>query len=918
MSDISQKTSPASSASLESAGKVTPMMVQFLEIKQSHPESLLFYRMGDFYELFFKDAETASAALGIALTKRGKHLGEDIPMCGVPVHAADDYLQRLIRLGHKVAVCEQIEDPAEAKKRGSKSVVKRDVVRLVTPGTLTEDNLLQAGRNNYLACLARNKADDAMALSWLDMSSGDFAVTSVTPLSFMSAIARIDPSELLLSDTLRDDGELSLLLDDLGTTITPLPASRFDSTSAANRLTEHFQIASLDAFGSFDRAAIAAAGTLLDYVMLTQVGKTPSLRPPKVVEAGHIVLIDAATRSNLELVKTLSGERRGSLLECMDVTVTGPGGRLLAERLSAPVTDVGEIVARHDAIEALTEDTTSGICDIIRKALRQAPDMTRSLGRLSVGRGSPRDLAAVRDGIMLAAQLAEGYSQRHGIDPWPVKLTNIWAGLATADLEFTEQLSDVLAEELPATMRDGGFIRAGASAELDENRALRDESRKVIAGLQTRYAGETGLKALKIKHNNMLGYFIELNQQGGEQLLAANHAGQFIHRQTMANAMRFTTTELTGLEQEISLAADRARSIEIEIFEQFAHETCQRAAMLHTLSDALAELDVYCALAELAARHNYIRPHMDASRRFEVHAGRHPVVEAALRRQSSGTFVPNDCNLSAGETTEDGSPTRHINILTGPNMAGKSTYLRQNAIITLLAQMGSFVPASSARIGVVDRIFSRVGAADDLARGRSTFMVEMVETATILNLATEKSLVILDEIGRGTATYDGLSIAWACVEHLHEVNHCRALFATHFHELTALSARLNRVTNVTVKVREWQGDVIFLHEVVPGAADRSYGIQVARLAGLPSGVIDRASEVLNLLEESERSQSRAAIIDDLPLFSVPQTAGSASKGDNSSALVERLQDILPDELAPREALELIYELKKLAASADKR
>ncbi len=893
------------------------MMAQFLEIKNAHPESLLFYRMGDFYELFFDDAVTASAALGIALTKRGKHLDEDIPMCGVPVHAADDYLQRLIRQGHKVAVCEQMENPAEAKKRGSKSVVRRDVVRLVTPGTITEDNLLHSNSNNFLVCLARNKADDTMALSWLDMSSGDFAVTSVGNLSLLSELARLDPSELLISDTLLSDGELSALLDDFTSILTSLPASRFDSASSVKRLKEHFRVASLDAFGSFDRAAITAAGTLLDYVMLTQVGKLPSLRSPRVIEPGHIVLIDAATRANLELVKTLQGEKSGSLLHCIDMTLTGAGGRLLGQRLAAPVTDVSEVIARHDAVEALAVDDNVTRHEL-RLVLRRAPDMTRSLARLSLGRGSPRDLASIKDGVLLAAELAIAHSDRAAIDPWPVKLANIWSALATAETGFARQLADVLTEELPGTTRDGGFIRAGANAELDENRALRDESRKVIASLQVRYAEETGIKTLKIKHNNMLGYFIELNQQAGEQLLDANHAGQFIHRQTMANATRFTTTELTGLEQKISLAANRARSIELEIFVKLVDETCQRAAMLHTLSDALAQLDVYCALAELAVAQNYVRPDMDASRRFEITAGRHPVVEVSLRKQAGSSFVPNDCQLTAGELDGEGTPTRHINVLTGPNMAGKSTFLRQNAIIALLAQIGSFVPADAARIGMVDRIFSRVGAADDLARGRSTFMVEMVETATILNLATERSLVILDEIGRGTATYDGLSIAWACVEHLHEVNRCRALFATHFHELTALSSRLDRVTNATVKVREWHGDVIFLHEVVPGAADRSYGIQVARLAGLPASVIERANEVLNLLEEGERTRSRNTMIDDLPLFSVPQTSVSAKSTQLHAPLLDRLAEVLPDELSPREALELLYELKALAATKDKR
>ena len=857
------------------------MMAQYLEIKQANPDSLLFYRMGDFYELFFDDAEVASAALGIALTKRGKHLGEDIPMCGVPVHAADDYLQKLIRLGHKVAVCEQTEDPAEARKRGSKSVVRRDVVRLVTPGTLTEDNLLQSGRNNYLAALARVKHGNEMALAWLDMSTGDFEACEVSQVSLMAELARLDPSELLVPDSLLADEDAGPALADYRPVLTPMPSARFDSAAAGDRLKGYYGVASV------------------------------------IREPGHSVLIDAATRANLELVKTMSGSRSGSLLGAIDLTVTGAGGRLLADWLAAPLTSVAEISARHDAVDSFTDLSGQEVCHEVRTALRHAPDITRALSRLSVGRGSPRDLAALGGGIGAAVLLSTRFQHRHGMDPWPSRIANAFAKMAAADADFADYLGDMLSDELPATARDGGFIRQGANAELDENRALRDESRKVIAGLQASYADETGIKTLKIKHNNMLGYFIELNQQAGEQLLDASHAGRFIHRQTMANAMRFTTTELAGLEQKILAAADRARAIEIELFEAMSAMARERAGMLHAIAGALAELDVFTALAELAVSRDYVRPNVDASRRFEIEAGRHPVVEQALRKQHGAAFVANDCSLSAGEAGEDGNPSRHIKLITGPNMAGKSTYLRQNAIIALLAQTGSFVPARAAHIGVVDRIFSRVGAADDLARGRSTFMVEMVETATILNLATERSLVILDEIGRGTATYDGLSIAWACVEHLHAVNRCRALFATHFHELTALSSRLDTVANATVKVREWQGDVIFLHEVVPGAADRSYGIQVARLAGLPQAVIDRASEVLHLLEESERSDAHQRIVDDLPLFSVaPQrpVQKTAPVPPGAAEVLDRVRAILPDELTPREALDLLYELKTLAAS----
>jgi DNA mismatch repair protein MutS len=910
---------PSSSRAGSSAGeevRVTPMMAQYLEIKQANPDSLLFYRMGDFYELFFSDAEVASAALGIALTKRGKHLGEDIPMCGVPVHAADDYLQKLIRLGHKVAVCEQTEDPAEARKRGSKAVVRRDVVRLVTPGTLTEENLLQSGRNNYLAALARVKHANEMALAWLDMSTGEFEASPVSQVTLMAELARLDPSELLVPDSLLADEEAGPVLADYRPVLTPMPSARFDSAAAGDRLKAYYGVASLDAFGNFNRALISACGALLDYVELTQVGRLPVLRRPIIREPGHSVLIDAATRANLELVRTSSGTRSGSLLDAIDKTVTGAGSRLLADWLAAPLTGVADISARHDAVEAFTDAAGQEASQDIRTALRQAPDITRALSRLSVGRGSPRDLAAIGGGIRAAVLIATRFQHRHGMDPWPTRVANVFASLAAADAVFADHLVAMLTDELPATARDGGFIRAGANAELDENRALRDESRKVIAGLQASYADETGIKTLKIKHNNMLGYFIELNQQAGEQLLDASHAGRFIHRQTMANAMRFTTTELAGLEQKILAAADRARAIELGLFDDMAGMVRERAGMLHAVSGALAELDVFTALAELATRGDYVRPYVDSSRKFEIEAGRHPVVEAALRKQEGATFVPNDCSLSAGEIDNEGNLSRHIKLITGPNMAGKSTYLRQNAVIALLAQAGSFVPARAAHIGVVDRIFSRVGAADDLARGRSTFMVEMVETATILNLATDRSLVILDEIGRGTATYDGLSIAWACIEHLHSVNRCRALFATHFHELTALSSRLDSVANATVKVREWQGEVIFLHEVVSGAADRSYGIQVARLAGLPQAVIDRASEVLHLLEESERSDAHQRIVDDLPLFSAaPQrpVQKTAPVLPGAAEVLDRVRAIVPDELTPREALDLLYELKTLAA-----
>ena len=878
------------------------MMAQYLEIKAANPGSLLFYRMGDFYELFFHDAEIASEALGIALTKRGKHLGEDIAMCGVPVHSSGDYLHKLIRQGHRVAVCEQTENPAEAKKRGSKSVVRREVVRLITPGTLTEDNLLQSKRHNYLVALARIRSDDKLALAWLDISTGDFTV-SPSSLDRLSAdLARLEPGEIIAPDSMLSDPTLGDVLRQSGYPLCPLPGSRFDSSGAERRLKEHFNIAALEAFGAFTKVEIAACGALLDYVSLTQVGKLPAVHPPRQMASDATVLIDAATRTNLELTHTLSGQRRGSLLDTIDMSVTGAGGRLLAERLSMPLTDVNAINARLDSVALFAG--ANDLREAVRATLKTAPDISRSLARLTLGRGGPRDLAAVRDGLGAGKALAALLEPPPDLATLPTEVEQFRSTLEEDDAGLAAAIDDALAEELPLLARDGGFVRQGYREALDEHRQLRDESRQVIAGLQKDYAERTGVKTLKVRHNNVLGYFVEVTQQNAGALTGQDASATFIHRQTMANAMRFTTTELAELESRISMAAERATAIELEIFDGLVARVCERTDLISRVAAAIAGLDVAGALAALAHRYKLTRPVIDASRAFRIEEGRHPVVEAALASSDAGRFIPNDCDLSAD--TGDG---HHIWLVTGPNMAGKSTYLRQNALIALMAQMGAFVPAKSAHIGVIDRLFSRVGAADDLARGRSTFMVEMVETATILNQATERSLVILDEIGRGTATFDGLSIAWASVEHLHEVNRCRSLFATHFHELTALSSRLDHLANVTIKVREWQGDVIFLHEVVPGAADRSYGIQVAKLAGLPAAVVARASEVLNTLEKSEQYTGKAELIDDLPLFNANHPLSVQTGVARSSDVEDTLRSALPDELTPREALDLIYALK---------
>ncbi len=896
--------SPADTA----GARVTPMMEQYIEIKAANPDSLLFYRMGDFYELFFHDAELASQALGITLTKRGKHQGQDIPMCGVPIHAADDYLQKLIAQGFRVAVCEQVEDPAEAKKRGGKSVVRRDVVRLVTPGTVTEEKLLAPSESSFLMALGRVKGggEGAYALAWVDISTGAFRVAETAADRLLADILRVDPRELVMPEAVFHDPDLRPVMDVLGSVANPQPASSFDSATAERRIAEFYAVATPESFGQFGRAELAAISGIIAYVEKTQKAERPPLSPPEREEAGSSLFIDPATRANLEILKTLSGNRDGSLLKAVDRTVTGAGARLLAERLTAPLTDPDAINARLDAVSYLAGETR--LREALRECLKGAPDIMRALSRLALNRGGPRDLGALAAGLEAAAGIVDL------LDPemLPAGLASACRGLSALPQELLDRLRHALADELPLLKRDGNFVRAGHHAELDEMRALRDQSRRVIAAMERQLADETGIRSLKIRHNNVLGYYIEVTANHREAMTGSDEAkSRFIHRQTMANAMRFTTTELAELETKIANAADRALTIELATFDDLVAAVVAESAALRAGAAALAEIDVSAALAELAVAEDYCRPAVDDSLAFSIEGGRHPVVEQALRRQLADAFVANDCDLSP----DDGGRNGAIWLLTGPNMGGKSTFLRQNALIAVLAQAGSFVPAKAAHIGVVDRLFSRVGASDDLARGRSTFMVEMVETAAILNQAGERSLVILDEIGRGTATFDGLSIAWATIEFLHEKNRCRAVFATHFHEMTALSEKLVRLHNVTMRVKEWEGEVVFLHEVAAGAADRSYGVQVARLAGLPEAVVERAREVLGLLESGATSGRATALVDDLPLFSASVARREApAPAKKSDVLADALGRLHPDEMTPKEALDALYRLKGLAGS----
>jgi DNA mismatch repair protein MutS len=892
MGDTAAQNNPAT------AEAHTPMMAQYWALKNQYPDCLLFYRMGDFYEMFFDDAVKAAAVLDITLTQRGKTQGQDIPMAGVPYHSYEPYLAKLIRAGYKVAICEQTETPEAAKKRakenkGQTALVTRDVIRIVTAGTLVEDHLLDARENNYLAALT--EVGGQYGLSWLELSTGEFRVQPVAEGQIGAALQRIGASEILMPDRLTRLEGLSDTVQALQNRVTPRPSSLFDSVNAQRRLEATFGVGTLDSFGGFSRAEIAAAGALIDYLDLTQKGNLPRFAPPQQVHDGQIMEIDAATRRNLELTRTLNGERAGSLLSVIDRTVTGAGARVLQARLSAPLRDLEVIKQRHDDIESLIAE--SRLREGLRDVLRQTPDMERALSRLTSGRGSPRDLGAIRDGLKQAEVIRAALLQSS-------ILHHLSSNLAQSPTlqSLADTLREALNDTLPMLDRDGGYVREGYAPELDRFRSLQSESKRLIASLEAKYKQVTHIDTLKISFNNVLGYFIEVSAKKADAMMVKKDDAEnpFIHRQTMANVVRFTTPELAALERDISQAADRAVSIEQDIFKKLTDDVAIEADAVGIVARALAALDVAAGLATLAVDMNHVRPVMTDDCAFAIEGGRHPVVEDSLRKNAGDSFVPNDCDLGAAQ---------RLWLLTGPNMAGKSTFLRQNALIAILAQAGCFVPARAAHIGLVDRLFSRVGASDDLARGRSTFMVEMVETAAILNQATQKSLVILDEIGRGTATFDGLSIAWACVEHLHEVSKCRALFATHYHELTKLRERLPHLACHSMQVKEWQGEIVFLHAVGAGAADRSYGIHVAKLAGLPPVVVTRAQEVLTMLERGEQSGALARLADDLPLFSTAAPKPVATT--QSSPVMEKLKTIDPDVLSPREALDALYELKAM-------
>ena len=886
---------PATADTVPSSEGTTPVMAQFLAAKASQPDAIVFFRMGDFYELFFKDAEIASKALGITLTRRGKHQGQDIPMAGVPVHALDGYLARLIRQGFKAAICEQLEAPSEARKRGSKAVVHRDIVRVVTPGTLTEDSLLDARGANRLAAVSVRKGRAAVAVVELSAGSVDAVACSLEDLG--ATLASFRPSEVLVPDRLFSDQATKAALDGSGGVVQALPQALAEPVGARARVERLYGVASLDGFGAFEEAEVSALGLIAAYLETTQAGKIPALSPPRRSGDSGFLAIDPATRLSLEIDRTQRGEREGSLLACIDRTVTSGGARALAERIARPLCDPAAINHGLDAVEWLLE--RRDLRRDLRDGLRASSDVARAVSRLVLGRGGPRDLAAVRTGLAISEGIAGLFQPaREPLAGPPARIVACLDRLTLSpDLgRLLVDLAQGLVAEPPHLARDGGFVAPGYRPELEEARRLRDDSRRVVADLEARAVAEAGVP-FKVRHNAVLGYFLETSARAAEPLLRPTGESPFIHRQTLANQVRFTTVELSELDAKISQAGYRALAIEGETFETWRTTVQLLARPLQAVAEALAELDAHAALAEWAEEVGGVRPVINDSLCFDVTAGRHPVVEAAVRSQGD-PYTPNDGRLDGS-----GAAASRLSIVTGPNMAGKSTFLRQNALMVVLAQAGAFVPAAAMRLGVVDRLFSRVGAGDDLARGRSTFMTEMVETAAILTQATDRSFVVLDEIGRGTATYDGLAIAWAVAEALHDQNRTRTLFATHYHELAGLETRLAHVSNLSMAAREWNGDLVFLHEARSGAADRSYGVQVAKLAGVPASVVGRARQVL---ERLEGEKAAAVSLDDLPLFAVAEPPPP-----RPSAVEDALQAIQPDELSPREALEALYRLKSL-------
>lgn len=854
--------------------KLTPMLQQYLSIKSGHQDCLLLYRLGDFYELFFEDAIIAADLLGISLTKRGQHLNEDIPMCGVPAHASDAYIEKLVKQGHRVAICEQLETPQEAKKRGYKAVVRREVVRVITAGTLTEDPMLSSKNSNYLGAISL--FEGKLSIAWVEITTGEFAFTTTSAASLSTELSRLQLSEIIIPEKLMQDTDLSSLLKEYRSRIVLRADSLFSPVRAETITCEFYNLKSLDGISAIQRHEISAIGALIDYLKHTHKNNLPRLSIPKSVSSSNFMVIDSATRKNLEIDSDQHGNKKFSLRGVLDKTSTAAGGRLLGYYLSSPLTDVSAINRRLESVECLykNDDARGHIIAM----LKQCPDIERAMARIFIQRGSPKDLASIRDGLYIATQLTN-VLMNLGTEMSDGLRTQV-----TQMCEFTDLisvLSSALSDNPSYTLRDGGFIKAGFDIQLDNLRDLKENSDMNLNSIQERYRKVSGVNNLKITKNNIIGYYIEVPVSQAAKM----SEDVFIHKQTLGTSARFTTIELREMEAEINTCDQKISSLEISIFEELASSVCSVAEQISLVAQAIAVIDVTATLALIAKERAYVKPIVNNDLDFLIKDGKHPIVMQSIGEK----FVENESNL-----TED----NHTWLITGPNMAGKSTFLRQNALICIMAQIGSFVPASMAKIGVVDKLFSRIGAGDDISRGQSTFMVEMNETAAILNNATKRSLIILDEIGRGTSTFDGLSIAWSVIEYIHLNIGCRTFFATHYHELVELESTLSGFLCHTMDVKEWQDSIIFMHKIVKGRADRSYGVHVAELAGVPKFVTNRAKEVLKVLEaEKDKALGCNSII-------------PANKTDVlSEEIIEILKNCDIDSLTPRNAFDILYKLK---------
>ena len=893
--------------------EATPVISQYLKIKQEHPDSVLFFRMGDFFELFFEDAVIAADILGITLTKRGKFKDQDIPMCGVPVNKYEKYLHDLVRGGLKVALCDQTETSEDARKRGAKSVVKREVVRIITTGTLTEESLLSGNKANYLsACLIRG---NTFSFAWVELSTGESRVISADLKRFDEIFLRINPSEFIIRNSLEIPDDIWSFIKELGTVITFVSDSSFNAERAKKRLEDVYKIIDFQIFADFTQDEYSVMGAVYDYVEITQKNAYVMLQQPICENLDKSVQFDYNTWESLEVTKTNRGTYKGSLQSFLDHTMTSCGARLLGQWISQPVTDINIIRRRADCVEYFYQEHEKRT--LLRKIIYKMPDAERIISRIVMGRSNPRDLYNLGKTLEQATEVWRFlllYKSEAVIS-----VPDVIIGFIDGWNDFTALIHEIsisLVEAPPYIIKNGDFIASGYSHALDEIRKIRDDSQSILMKMQRKYQDETGINNLKIKNNNVLGYFIEVTESQSENMFSDNLITKFVHRQSLKGAVRFTTAELSDLEIEIGRSFSQAISIEIEIFEKICEMVISMQDNIRQCFALISELDVILSFSHIANAKMWVRPEVDDSLALEVVGGWHPIVhDTLMHEKGAGSFIVNDCIIHTDMHHQS------LWLITGPNMAGKSTFLRQNAIIIILAQIGCFVPASKARIGVVNQIFSRVGASDDLARGRSTFMVEMIETATILNRANERAFVIFDEIGRGTSTYDGLSIAWAVVEYLHNVNKCRTLFATHYHELGYAANKLHNIRNMTVKIKEWHDDIVLLHKIEDGVARGSYGIKVARLAGLPIDVVQRAQELLYAFEGEHinaLSDTLKKFIDSPECLDVNKTSAHRAIGELShreyswcSAMQEYMSQINPDNMSPKEALDALYNIHNI-------